>query len=141
MSERAVAHSHVGLSAEELARADGSIIFAANGNSLPAAFWVVALALADPEAKERLTREIQDVLGAAACATTDIVGWVLLMLFSLMHRSHSISFTRAQGIPKYKIGLGGGKDGRDFCATHLVLSQTRTYSLSSLLTDSFSPHT
>ena len=24
-----------------------------------------------------------------------------------MHRSHSISFTRAQGIPKCKIGLGG----------------------------------
>ncbi len=65
---------------------------------LPAAFWVVALALADPEVKERLTREIQDVLGAAACATTGIVGCVLLMLFSLMHRSHSISFTRAQGM-------------------------------------------
>ena len=32
--------------------------------------------------------------------------------FFLIRRSHSISFTRAQGIPKYKIGLGGGKDGR-----------------------------
>jgi hypothetical protein len=30
----------------------------------------------------------------------------------LIRRSHSVSFTRAQGIPKYKIGLGGGKDGR-----------------------------
>jgi hypothetical protein len=29
-----------------------------------------------------------------------------------IHRSHSISFTRAQGIPKYKIGGGGGNDGR-----------------------------
>jgi hypothetical protein len=35
-------------------------------------------------------------------------------LFSLAHRSHPISFTRAQGIPKCKIGfkLGGGRDGR-----------------------------
>jgi hypothetical protein len=29
-----------------------------------------------------------------------------------MHRFHSISFTRAQGIPKYKIGFGREKDGR-----------------------------
>jgi hypothetical protein len=29
--------------------------------------------------------------------------------FSLIHRSHSISFARAQGIPKYKIGFGRGK--------------------------------
>jgi hypothetical protein len=29
--------------------------------------------------------------------------------FFPMHRSHSISFTRAQGIPKYKIGFGRGK--------------------------------
>ena len=35
-----------------------------------------------------------------------------LLHFFHMRRSHSISFTRAQGIPKYKIGLGGGKDGR-----------------------------
>ncbi len=27
----------------------------------------------------------------------------------LIRRSHSISFTRAQGIPKYKIGFGRGK--------------------------------
>jgi hypothetical protein len=32
--------------------------------------------------------------------------------FSLIHRSHSISFTRAQGIPKYKIGFGREKDGK-----------------------------
>ena len=32
--------------------------------------------------------------------------------FFLIRRSHSVSFTRAQGIPKYKIGLGGGKDGK-----------------------------
>jgi hypothetical protein len=31
------------------------------------------------------------------------------VFFSLIHRSHSISFTRAQGIPKYKIGFGRGK--------------------------------
>ena len=31
--------------------------------------------------------------------------------FFLIHRSHSISFTRAQGIPKYKIGFGREKDG------------------------------
>ncbi len=29
--------------------------------------------------------------------------------FSLIRRSHSISFTRAQGIPKYKTGFGRGK--------------------------------
>ena len=29
-------------------------------------------------------------------------------IFSLVLRSHSISFTRAQGIPKHKIGLGLG---------------------------------
>ena len=32
--------------------------------------------------------------------------------FILIHRFHSISFTRAQGIPKYKIGFGREKDGR-----------------------------
>jgi hypothetical protein len=30
----------------------------------------------------------------------------------LVHRFHSISFTRAQGIPKHKIGFGREKDGR-----------------------------
>ncbi len=32
--------------------------------------------------------------------------------FFLIHRFHSISFARAQGIPKYKIGFGREKDGR-----------------------------
>jgi hypothetical protein len=32
--------------------------------------------------------------------------------FPLIRRSHSICFTSAQGIPKYKIGLRRGKDGR-----------------------------
>jgi hypothetical protein len=32
--------------------------------------------------------------------------------FFIIRRSHSISFTRAQGIPKYKIGFGREKDGR-----------------------------
>ncbi len=31
--------------------------------------------------------------------------------FFLIPRLHSISFTRAQGIPKYKIGFGREKDG------------------------------
>jgi hypothetical protein len=31
------------------------------------------------------------------------------VIFSFSHRSHFISFTRAQGIPKCKIGLGKGK--------------------------------
>jgi hypothetical protein len=35
----------------------------------------------------------------------------LWVFFPLIHRSHSISFTRAQGIPKYKIGFGREKDG------------------------------
>jgi hypothetical protein len=30
----------------------------------------------------------------------------------LVHRFHSISFTRAQGIPRYKIGFGREKDGK-----------------------------
>ena len=30
-------------------------------------------------------------------------------VFFLMRRSHSIGFTKAQGIPKYKIGFGRGK--------------------------------
>jgi hypothetical protein len=30
----------------------------------------------------------------------------IFFFFFLIHRSHSISFTRAQGIPKYKIGFG-----------------------------------
>ena len=30
-------------------------------------------------------------------------------IFFLIHRSHSISFTKAQGIPKYKIGFGREK--------------------------------
>ncbi len=43
------------------------------------------------------------------------VGWVETihaserLHFFLIRRSHSISFTRAQGIPKYKTGLGRGK--------------------------------
>ena len=36
-------------------------------------------------------------------------------VFFLIHRSHSISFTRAQGIPRYKIGFGREKDGRVDC--------------------------
>jgi hypothetical protein len=32
-----------------------------------------------------------------------------LLVISLTHRSHSISFARAQGIPKYKIEFGRGK--------------------------------
>jgi hypothetical protein len=35
-----------------------------------------------------------------------------VLVFFLRHRSHSISFTRAQGIPRYKIGFGREKDGR-----------------------------
>ena len=35
--------------------------------------------------------------------------------FFLIHRSHSISFTRAQGIPKYKIGFGREEDGSCCC--------------------------
>ena len=37
---------------------------------------------------------------------------IFACFFFLIHRSHSISFTRAQGIPKYKIGFGREKDGR-----------------------------
>ncbi len=39
------------------------------------------------------------------CAKTNV-------FFSLILRPHSISFTKAQGIPKCTIGLGRGKDGR-----------------------------
>ncbi len=34
------------------------------------------------------------------------------VFFCVIHWFHSISFTRAQGIPKYKIGVGKEKDGR-----------------------------
>ncbi len=44
------------------------------------------------------------------------------VVFFLIHRSHSISFTRAQGIPKYKIGFGRKKDGRDLPKAKLALS-------------------
>jgi hypothetical protein len=37
---------------------------------------------------------------------------VFFFFFFLIHRFHSISFTRAQGIPKYKIGFGREKDVR-----------------------------
>jgi hypothetical protein len=36
--------------------------------------------------------------------------------FFHIRRSHSISFTGAQGVPKYKFGLGRGQDGRVACA-------------------------
>ena len=36
----------------------------------------------------------------------------LITFLFLIHRSHSISFTRAQDIPKYKLELGKGEDGR-----------------------------
>ena len=39
-------------------------------------------------------------------------GAVMKHLFFFIHRFHSISFTRAQGIPKYKIGFRREKDGR-----------------------------
>ena len=45
-----------------------------------------------------------------AYAEAGYVRVLLLCTFlSLTHRSHSISFTRAQGIPKYKIGVRRGK--------------------------------
>jgi hypothetical protein len=50
-----------------------------------------------------ITVGIQAVTSRTQRATT---------FFFLIHRSHSISFTRAQGIPKYKIGFGREKDGR-----------------------------
>jgi hypothetical protein len=46
------------------------------------------------------------------CACLFCVGGVVLVIFFLTHRSHSISFTRAQGIPRYKIGFGRERDGR-----------------------------
>ncbi len=36
-------------------------------------------------------------------------GPFVAVIFFLRHRSHSISFTRAQGIAKYKLGFGSGK--------------------------------
>ncbi len=51
--------------------------------------------------------------------------------FFLIHRSHSISFTRAQGIPKYKIGFGREKDGIvstvRYKPTELLTSNTRKF--------------
>jgi hypothetical protein len=45
--------------------------------------------------------------GVSICKTRP-----LSFFFFLIHRSHSISFTRAQGIPRYNIGIGREKDGR-----------------------------
>ena len=49
---------------------------------------------------------------ACACGVACFACLPAPAFFSLIHRSHSISFTRAQGIPKYKIGFGREKDGR-----------------------------
>ncbi len=46
-----------------------------------------------------------------SCQLEVQVDLAVFFLFFL-HTSHSISFTRAQGIPKYKIGFGREKDGR-----------------------------
>jgi hypothetical protein len=53
------------------------------------------------------------VEGSGVAVSSCNVGALLLFahgpvfdFFSLIQRSHSISFTRAQGIPKYKIGFG-----------------------------------
>jgi hypothetical protein len=35
-------------------------------------------------------------------------------MFFLILRSHSTSFTGAQGVPKYKIGLGRGKGWKNW---------------------------
>ena len=46
-----------------------------------------------------------------ACPSWRMLNVMLLLLgffFLLIHRSHSIRFTRAQGIPKYMIGFGRG---------------------------------
>jgi hypothetical protein len=49
-------------------------------------------------------------------------------MFFLIRRSHSISFTRARGIPKYKIGFGRGKGWDSGCVPlySLCLSQEGT---------------
>ncbi len=50
--------------------------------------------------------------GSRAAICCGWVAWLLYVRFFLMLRSHSISFTRAQDIPKYKLELGKGEDGR-----------------------------
>ena len=46
----------------------------------------------------------------AGAVVGTVAGYVsVCVFFFLIHRSHSISFTRAQGIPKYKIGFGRGE--------------------------------
>ncbi len=50
--------------------------------------------------------------GAAARANGALSTHEDPFIFFLFRRSHSISFTRAQGIPKCKLGLEGGMDGR-----------------------------
>jgi hypothetical protein len=59
----------------------------------------------------RYAHSATDRLGCEAVHSLYMVV-VLSKFFPLIHRSHSISFTRAQGIPKYKIGFGREKDGR-----------------------------
>jgi hypothetical protein len=45
------------------------------------------------------------------------------ILFSFIRRSHSISFTGTQVVPKYKIGLGGGKD---VCVHHVGIGSSES---------------
>ncbi len=47
-----------------------------------------------------------------SCTRGVVVVILVVGYFVLIRWSRSISFSRAQGIPKYKIGLEGGKDGR-----------------------------
>ena len=60
-----------------------------------------------------VTRALQDVMAAMELHMDKARGTIgCIFFFFLIHRSHSISFTRAQGIPKYKIRFGREKDGK-----------------------------
>ena len=74
------------------------------------------LSISDDLAEWRLNAAL-DVACMCIAANQEVcvalLPWLLhRLLLPLILRSHSISSTRAPGIPKYKIGLGRGKDGR-----------------------------
>lgn len=66
-------------------------------------------------ALEARVEELQGVgidLGTAAVVAVVVRECFFLIIVCPILRSHSISFTGTQGIPKYKIGLGRDSNGR-----------------------------
>ena len=57
----------------------------------------------------RTFSDVRTVCLSSVCVACVAPAPRIFFCLFLMRRSHSITFTRAQGIPKYKIGFGRGK--------------------------------